>query len=229
MTRLILKIKKAICVLIKVLLLTIVIRVVIGEPCYIPSASMEPTILTGDWLWINKFTYGGRLPERWADIPLINAFTYVATLRTVDAKNDWGYHRLAGFKNPEVMDVIVFNNPENEESLLVKRVVSVLYKGDTVFIQDDNSHFADMVYKEKEQCIIIEKNEGIDFVKCYILTQNHYFVIGDNYNNSRDSRFFGYVPEQFIIGKIDCGIISAESADDGNFKLRSDRFFFRIK
>ena len=46
------------------------IRIVIGEPCVVPSGSMEPTLLCGDRLWINKLAYGGRLPKRWADIPL---------------------------------------------------------------------------------------------------------------------------------------------------------------
>ena len=225
MKRLILKIRKAIWVFAIIVLLSIFIRIAIGEPCYIPSASMEPTIMTGDWLWINKSTYGGRLPERWADIPLINIFTHITALRQADENNNWGYHRLPGFKKPAAGDVIVFNNPEKEETLLVKRIVTMLYKGDTIVLREDN--FVDKVYKEKEQYIIRKENESVDSIKCYILTQNHYYVIGDNFGNSRDSRFFGYVPEQSVIGKINRGIISVESTDDG-LKFRSGRVFYKI-
>ena len=223
-----LKIKKTICVLAIVILLAIVVRLFVGEPCYIPSASMEPAIMTGDWLWINKITYGGRLPERWADIPLINVFTHIAALRLADADNNWGYRRFSGFKKPAALDIIVFNSPENEESLLVKRVVGMLNKGDTFYLHNDNSDFSNMVYKEKEQYITMDENKSTDSIKCYILTQNHYYVIGDNYDNSRDSRFFGYVPEQLFIGKINNGIISVERTEDGNLKFRSNRFFFNV-
>ena len=62
--------------IIGILLLCCFIRMVIGEPCTVPSGSMEPTLLCGDRLWINKLAYGGRFPSRWADIPLLNVFTY---------------------------------------------------------------------------------------------------------------------------------------------------------
>ena len=203
-------------------------RDAIGEPCYIPSASMEPTIMTGDWLWINKVTYGGRLPERWADIPLINIFTHITALREADEKNNWGYRRFPGFKKPEIYDIIVFNSPEKETDMLVKRVVGILNKGDTIFHNDNSSRLTGVVYKEKEQYIIKKEKEIIDTVKFYILTQNHYFVIGDNFANSRDSRYFGHVPEQFIIGKIDVGIISIEKGEDEKMSLRRNRFFFNV-
>ena len=57
---------------------------VIGEPCTVPSGSMEPTLLCGDRLWINKLAYGGRFPSRWADIPLLNVFTWIRPLRLAD-------------------------------------------------------------------------------------------------------------------------------------------------
>ena len=183
------RIKKIIWTFIVVVLLTIVVRIAVGESCYIPSASMEPTIMTGDWLFVDKFTYGGRLPERWADIPLVNVFTHIEALRMADANNNWGYHRLPGFKRPKISDIVVFNSPENEEALLVKRITNVLYIG----------------------------NAG------------YYYVTGDNSENSLDSRSFGYIPEQLIIGKINTGIISIDRSEDGNFKLRRNRFFFKIE
>ncbi|MDR1114987.1 MAG: signal peptidase I [Tannerella sp.] len=145
-----------------IILLAIVIRICIGEPCKVSSASMEPAIRTNEWLWIDKFSYGGRLPERWADIPLINVFTHIASWREADAGRNWGYHRLPGFKKPKVGDIVVFNNPENTDVLLVKRIAEIKQLGNTLY----------------------------------------YYMLGDNAEISRDSRFFGWVPERMIVGKI---------------------------
>ena len=73
------------------------IRIAVGKPCVVPSGSMEPTLLCGDRLWINKLAYGGRLPKRWADIPLLNVFTWIRPLRIADEQNHWKYFRLPGF------------------------------------------------------------------------------------------------------------------------------------
>jgi signal peptidase I len=156
------RIKKIFLFFTVIILLAIVIRIGIGEPCKVPSASMEPAIRTNEWLWIDKLSYGGRLPERWADIPLINAFTHIASWREADAKRNWAYRRLPGFKKPKTGDIVVFNNPENTETLLVKRVAK---------IEERNNQF-------------------------------YYYMLGDNAEISRDSRFFGWVTERLIVGKI---------------------------
>ncbi|GHT69384.1 hypothetical protein AGMMS50239_36080 [Bacteroidia bacterium] len=82
------KIKKTTVFFFAIIPLAIVIRIAIGELCKVPSESMEPTIPAGSWLWIDKFSYGGRLPERWADIPL----TIIGTIRTT-AGSLAGYRR----------------------------------------------------------------------------------------------------------------------------------------
>ena len=140
----------------------IFIRTFIGEPCKVPSGSMEPTIRAGEWLWIDKFSYGGCLPERWADIPLINGFTHIKSWRESDAKRSWGYHRIPGFCKPKIGDIIVFNSPENEELLLTKRVTEIRTENGNLF----------------------------------------YYLLGDNRENSHDSRAFGRVSERLLVGKI---------------------------
>lgn len=68
--------KKIFVTIIIAVILCVSIRIVFGEICTVPSPSMEPTILVGDWLWIDKLTYGAHLPERWSDIPILNVFTW---------------------------------------------------------------------------------------------------------------------------------------------------------
>jgi signal peptidase I len=174
--------------LLVVIFTAIFIRLFVGEPCYVASASMEPAILTGDWLWINKAVYGSRMPRRWADIPLINAFTHIARLRNADAISDWGYNRLSGYAQPQVGDIVVFNSPENEELLLIKRIAEIQQRGDTLF----------------------------------------YCVRGDNAEQSHDSRFFGEIPEQLIVGKVNRTVISVATAGLKNPELRTDRIFKKL-
>lgn len=144
------------------ILFCVCIRIFIGEPCYIPSESMEPTLYIGDWVWVDKVSYGALFPSRFSDIPLFNVFTWIKPLRIADEKNNWKNRRFIGFQKPEIRDVIVFRNPQNRNMLLVKRVLSK------------------------------SVHNGMTF----------YYVMGDNRNNSLDSRFFGEIPDTFVIGRV---------------------------
>lgn len=207
------QIKKLLFLFLFIILLSIFIRMFIGEPCHISSASMEPTIKAGDWLWIDKVSYGAVLPVHWADIPLLNIFTWIRSLQEKDMEINWGYRRLKGFKTPQVNDIIVFKNPENKEILLVKRIIEVLPKGIRLIIDSTN-------FKNYEK-IITEEGNSIDLYQdsifingqlndTYQLKNNYYFLLGDNSAISRDSRFFGYVCEKDIIGKVNSVLFSTE-------------------
>ena len=113
------------------------IRIAVGKPCVVPSGSMEPTLLCGDRLWINKLAYGGRLPKRWADIPLLNVFTWIRPLRIADEQNHWKYFRLPGFTQPQLGDIVVFNSPMDERVWLVKRITHIIPQGDTLAINKE--------------------------------------------------------------------------------------------
>jgi signal peptidase I len=156
------------------LLFVICLRIFIGEHCIVPSDSMYPTILAGDRLWMDYATYGARLPRRFADIPLLNAFTWIGPLRRADERWDWGEHRMPGRRMPQTGDMVVFDSPEVPYLLLVKRIAEIKNIGDTIHVGDS--------------VIVCE--------------QPYYKMLGDNSKNSHDSRYFGYIPYSSVKGRI---------------------------
>ncbi|WP_370860748.1 signal peptidase I [Parabacteroides faecis] len=187
------------------------IRIAVGEPCFIPSESMEPTLLSGDRIWINKLAYGGKLPTRWADIPLFNVFTWIRPLRIADEQNEWKYHRLPGYTYPKLGDIVVFNSPSNPQLLLVKRIVQVIEKGDTLIINRNTLPlYRSLIIREDNKVSELKSHIIINgkHVSFYTPKQSFYFMEGDNHDNSHDSRIFGFIPEEAIIGKSDFVLFS---------------------
>lgn len=127
--------------LLLILVVSITLRLAIGEPCRVSSESMCPTILPGDWLWIDKATYGGKLPACWADIPLVNVFTWIPALRNADVGNQWKHRRIPGIKKPQINDLIVFQSPDGNGALLVKRIRMMLSQNDSIEITAENIYF----------------------------------------------------------------------------------------
>lgn len=123
-----------------ILILCVLIRVFIGEPYYITSESMEPTLGFGDWIWVNKLSYGPQLPKRFADIPLLNVFTWIKPLRLKDEKNNWDNRRMPGIVHPAIKDIIVFRNPQDKNALLVKRIVGIYERNGSLYyeVRGDN-------------------------------------------------------------------------------------------
>ena len=197
-----------------VILIVFVLRSFIVEPFKIPSGSMIPTLQVGDFILVNKFTYGIRLP-------VINK-------------------KIIDINQPQRGDVMVFRYPEDPSLDYIKRVVGV--PGDKVEYQnkrltingkpvemrriDDYLHPERLYYSRQ----FVEKVNGFEYhvlndqdapafipdvaqfpqrgnclynnsgVICTV-PEGHYFMMGDNRDNSRDSRFWGFVPEENIVGK----------------------------
>ena len=173
--------------IIGILLLCCFIRMVIGEPCTVPSGSMEPTLLCGDRLWINKLAYGGRFPSRWADIPLLNVFTWIRPLRLADEENHWEYRRLPGYSEPKQGDIAVFNSPVDPQLLLVKRITRVVKKGEPLRIDRRTLLlYRSLILRdggkvmEKDGKIYIDGKSSSQ----YIPKQRFYYMEGDNRMNS---------------------------------------------
>lgn len=201
-----------------VILIVFCIRSFIVEPFKIPSGSMIPTLHVGDFILVNKFTYGIRLP-------IINK-------------------KIVQLNNPQRGDVMVFHYPEDPTLDYIKRVVGV--PGDTVEYRNkrlwingveqvqqadgdynyvetglnfvhtekrmeqlgDHPHpllvnpekptlYLDSVadFKGRENCRYDD-----NMVRCKV-PEGNYFMMGDNRDNSRDSRYWGFVPDSQIVGK----------------------------
>ncbi len=196
------------------LLLCCFIRMVIGEPCVVPSGSMEPTLLCGDRLYINKLAYGGRFPSRWADIPLLNIFTWIRPLHLADKENHWAYRRLPGYCRPKLGDIAVFNSPADPQLLLVKRIVQVVKKGEPLRIDRWTLPiYRSLILRDGGKVMEMEGEIYIDgkIDSQYVPKQNFYYMEGDNRVNSHDSRSFGFILEEAIVGKFDFVLFSLDS------------------
>jgi signal peptidase I len=191
-----------------VIFAVLVIRSFLAEPFRIPSSSMMPTLLIGDFILVNKFAYGLRLP-------VTNS-------------------KLLAIGEPERGDVVVFRYPgmspedPNRGTDYIKRVVGV--PGDTVTYRDKQVYVNGELQPQQELGAYVGTGAGIDMtgsalreetlgdVRHQILVRRNdgfypmregsftvpegsYFVLGDNRDNSQDSRYWGFVPEGNLVGK----------------------------
>ena len=182
-----------------VFLIVLVLRSFIVEPFRIPSNSMMPTLLTGDFILVNKFNYGIRLP-------------------VLDTK-------IVDLGSPERGDVVVFRYPEDPSTPFIKRIVGIpgdriayydkiLYVNDKSMAQSPLGRY-DGVGSGAVMSGASRRLEQLDGAEHEILIQpgargvqgstvvpeGHYFVLGDNRDNSRDSRYWGTVSDELLIGK----------------------------
>lgn len=183
------------------------VRVFLVQAFNIPSGSMKPTLLVGDFILVNKLVYGN-----WdLGIPFTNIVFYHKNNRI--AQIDRG-------------DVIVFKYPEDPSIDFIKRVVGL--PGDIVEVKDDIVYVNGKPLERKPAGYYEEENEkvkkytettfrrdgspysytimevedgiGADFGPVQV-PPNSYFVLGDNRDNSKDSRFWGFVPDDYVVGQ----------------------------
>jgi signal peptidase I len=180
-----------------ILLLVLVLRSFLFEPFRIPSGSMMPTLLEGDFIFVNKFTYGLRLP----------------VLNT----------KIVEIGEPQRGEVVVFKLPADPSINYIKRVVGL--PGDVVEYHQGNKQLTingervpmQLVgsYKddpsmqlalerlgEREHSLILSRGQ-LSRGGTYMVPEGHYFMMGDNRDNSQDSRFPGvdFIPEDLLVGR----------------------------
>lgn len=177
--------------------LALVIRWTLGEPYRIPSGSMLPTFKVGDRIFVNKFVYGWRWPLNDFRIP----FTKI--------RLDYASKRIWKGRDPERFDIVVFKAVEKDtfQDVLVKRVVGL--PGERVHIYDGKVHIdgkplelpASMPKVEYTQFAEYGVRPGDRF---RLVPEGHYFLLGDNSSSSRDGRYWGFVPNEHLLGRVSC-------------------------
>jgi len=177
-----------------VLLFVLIIRSFVFEPFRIPSGSMMPTLLQGDYIFVKKYSYGLRLP-------------------VVETK-------ILETGEPERGDVVVFRLPSEPSVNYIKRVVGlpgdeVVYRGHELTINGEPvglvrdatepAHGGIPQFTEtlgdREHAILISRPENTMADGVYVVPEGSYFVMGDNRDNSRDSRYIGPIPETHLVGE----------------------------
>lgn len=179
------------------LVAAMILRIFVVQAFRIPTGSMENTLLVGDFLLVNKFIYGVRTPDK---IPFINI------------RIPW--IRLPGLRKPHRGDVVVFKYPVNPDQDYIKRCVAI--GGDTIVIKNKQLYVNSkpisnpkhvkfsaftMPSGQRENGIKPENAGNRDNYGPIVVPEGHYFMMGDNRDNSLDSRYWGFLPEENIVGE----------------------------
>lgn len=175
-----------------VLAIVLLLRSFLVEPFQIPSGSMLPTLEVGDFILVNKFAYGLRLPV--------------------------AGNKVIAIDDPERGDVMVFKFPEDGKTNYIKRVIGlpgdhIRYRDKTLFINGEQvptEFVASLPPVELRREYLTDTSHEIFLTMGrrngagegeWVIPDNQYFVMGDNRDNSNDSRFWGMVPDELVVGK----------------------------
>jgi signal peptidase I len=193
--------------------LMIVFRSALADWNVVPTGSMKPTIIEGDRILVNKLAYDFRVP-----------LTHVSI------------HR---FADPKRGDVVVFDS-KAADTRLVKRVIGL--PGDTVAMRDNHlvingiearyvgvEHAADAIFATESYAEMSHRvelsNTGGSRLSTFgpvTVPKDHYLVLGDNRDNSADSRVYGFIPRDEIVGNAKTVVLSLDY--DQYYAPRMDRF-----
>lgn len=204
----------------------IIIRFFIIEPFRIPSGSMIPTLLPGDFIFVNKFSYGINVPFIKKNIIKMNK-PERGDIIVFYHKNGKKYiKRVLGVQDDKITYInkqIIINGQKIKNKKLSTEID--LNENKTLF---NTTIFKELISPKKEY--IIQKYDNIDYNKYNYteikIPEKSYFVLGDNRDNSEDSRFWGFVEEKDIIGK---AILIWISLDMNKYIIRLERINKKIK
>ena len=227
------------------LVIAVVIRSLFFQPFYIPSSSMEPTLLIGDRIFVKKYSYGYSK----------HSFPFSPPFFSNRVFN----------KMPNYGDLVVFKTPADNRTDYIKRLIglpgdTVQFKNGKIFLNNSEIPRTEVKKKYKIRCGISspETNafketlpNGKDYIAVYNKTgtiQNtdkykvppgHFFFLGDNRDCSKDSRYLssvGYVANENLVGNASIVFFSNDTVSGSIFKfwnwdqsLRIDRFFKLLK
>ena len=226
------------------LIIAVMIRSLFYQPFYIPSSSMEPTLLVGDRIFVSKFTYGYSK----------HSFPFSPAI----------YNKRVFYKEPKRGDLIVFKTPSDNRTDYIKRLIGL--PGDTIQFIEGKIYLNNIEIERKEikknktlRCggnnfEVIYYNETLPNGKKYLaaynklgtmqntdiykVPENYFFLLGDNRDCSKDSRFLnsvGYVNKLNLVGEAQLIFFSNNTLKGSLFKiwnlnksLRLNRFFKKL-
>ena len=226
------------------LIIAIIIRSLVFQPFYIPSSSMEPTLLIGDRIFVSKYTYGYSK----------HSFPFSPNV----------FDKRIFYESPQQGDAVVFKTPEDNRTDFIKRLIGL--PGDEIqFIEGDiyinkkkivrkkiesNNQvrcgkflFEVDAYEEtlpngKKYIAVYNKEGTLQNSKKFTVPTNHFFLLGDNRDCSRDSRYpnVGYVNFVNLVGKARVIFFSNDTLSGSVLKIwnlnnsfRTNRLFKKIK
>jgi len=190
--------------LIVALILALLIRTFIIQAFKIPTGSMEPTLLVGDHLLVSKFSYGTHIPN---EIP----FTSIQLFPD--------YHLMSSV--PKRQDIIVFRYPKDPSKDYIKRVIGL--PGETIQVIQQRVYINDQLLKEPyahHSQLPSLSPPTRDNMPPLRIPEGHVFVMGDNRENSSDSRMWGVLNLKHLRGKAQWIYWSWDSDHSG---LRTER------
>ncbi|HEU5020081.1 MAG TPA: signal peptidase I [Pseudolabrys sp.] len=227
------------------LIIALVIRTFLFQPFNIPSGSMKNTLLVGDYLFVSKYSYGYSKYSLPLSLPLFSG-------------------RIPGGLLPQRGDVVVFRLPRDPSIDYIKRVIGL--PGDKIQVVDGDVHINGVPVKRQPVAPWVDVEEGVreqpvkrwketlpngktyytldlvengfaDNTQVYTVPPGHYFMMGDNRDNSTDSRFaqVGMVPLENIVGKAQLIFFSVYQGERAwefwrwPFSVRWDRLFTIVR
>ena len=227
------------------LFIAIIIRSLFFQPFYIPSSSMEPTLLIGDRIFVKKYSYGYSK----------HSFPFSPSV----------FSNRLFYKSPSYGDLVVFKTPTDNRTDYIKRLIGL--PGDTIQFKNgnlylnrveiqrtevDNKHeircgllspetnaFRETLPNGSEYVAVYKKTGTMQNTDVYKVPKNYYFFLGDNRDCSKDSRYLssvGYVSAENLVGKASMIFFSNDTVSGSIFKfwnwsqsLRINRFFNLLK
>lgn len=203
-----------------IILLNFAFRSIAYEPFRIPSGSMKPNLLIGDYIWVAKYSYG------------YSKYSFLLSPFDFDGR--------IFFRKPSRGDIIVFKpkDVKSDEKIYVKRLIGlpgdqiqiknrILYINDTPIERSYIGEFVDdngeVLHEYQEtypsgltyKVLASHQEDQMDNTGIYKVPEGHYFFLGDNRNNSGDSRILsriGYIPEENLLGQVKMVFFSTKAS-----------------
>ena len=220
------------------LIIAILIRSLLFQPFYIPSSSMEPTLLVGDRIFVSKYAYG------------YSKHSFPFSPNITDER--------FFSKSPERGDLVVFKTPANNRTDYIKRLIgmpgdSIQFKDGSILINNkkvlrkkieskkiircgnfllETNTFIETLPNGIEHTVVYKKKGSLQNTKIFKVPANHYFLLGDNRDCSKDSRYLdsvGYVNNLNLVGEAELIFFSNDTNTSSLLKFWNLNKSFRLE